>query len=94
MNNKEQKVETSTEAAIVGNTVLAAGFKSFNEKMRFAKILSIATIYQQDPEWENAVKMAVKMNCNQEARRLKFPDGWQSCGSYSALKEWFMTACR
>ena len=24
MNNKEQKVETSTEAAIVGNTVLAA----------------------------------------------------------------------
>jgi len=26
MNNKEQKVETSTEAAIVGNTVLAAVF--------------------------------------------------------------------
>jgi len=25
MNNKEQKVETSTEAAIVGNTVLPAG---------------------------------------------------------------------
>ena len=26
MNNKKQKVETSTEAAIVGNTVLADGF--------------------------------------------------------------------
>jgi hypothetical protein len=26
MNNKEQKVETSTEAAIVGNTVLADGW--------------------------------------------------------------------
>lgn len=31
MNNKEQKVETSTEAAIVGNTVLPAVFSSIEE---------------------------------------------------------------
>ena len=31
MNNIEQKVETSTEATIVGNTVLAAGWISVNE---------------------------------------------------------------
>jgi len=43
MNNKEQKVETSTEAAIVGNTLLAAAVKSdwdlrkFFEQMRVDK---------------------------------------------------------
>jgi hypothetical protein len=31
MNNTEQKVETSTEAAIVGNTVLPAVFSSIEE---------------------------------------------------------------
>ena len=86
--------DNGTSASLVQNGMLAAGFKNFNEQMRFAKILSIATIYQQDPEWEDAVKITVKMNCNQEARRLKFPDGWQLCGSYSALKEWFISACR
>lgn len=36
MNNKEQKVETSTEAAIVGNTVLAAVRLSMEEILRDA----------------------------------------------------------
>ena len=34
MNNKEQKVETSTEAAIVGNTVLPAVFSSIEEAVK------------------------------------------------------------
>lgn len=94
--NDEQRTAADSipSTSLVQNGMLAAGFKNFNEQMRFAKILSITTIYQQDPEWEDAVKTTVKMNCNQEARRLKFPDGWQSCGTYSALKEWFMSACR
>lgn len=92
--DKRTAVDNITSASLVQNGLLAAGFKNFNEQMRFAKILSIATIYQQDPEWEDAIKITVKMNCNQEARRLKFPDGWQLCGSYPALKEWFMSACR
>ncbi len=33
MNNKEQKVETSTKAAIVGNTALAAGWISVDDKL-------------------------------------------------------------
>ena len=33
MNNKEQKVETSTEAAIVGNTLLAAVLSYVKEKI-------------------------------------------------------------
>lgn len=43
MNNKEQKVETSTEAAIVGNTVLAAGVVSeiadqYEEQVRLEQL--------------------------------------------------------
>lgn len=34
MNNTEQKVETSTEAAIVGNTVLPAVFSSIEEAVK------------------------------------------------------------
>ena len=36
MNNKEQKVETSTEAAIVGNTVLPAVRLSMEEILKDA----------------------------------------------------------
>ena len=38
MNNKEQKVETSTEAAIVGNTVLPAVFSS-DEMIAFGNFI-------------------------------------------------------
>jgi len=41
MNNKEQKVETSTEAAIVGNTVLPA---VTSEMKKFAQEYSLWTI--------------------------------------------------
>ncbi len=34
MNNKEQKTETSTEAAIVGNIVLPAVFSSIEEAVK------------------------------------------------------------
>ena len=34
MNNTEQKVETSTEATIVGNTVLPAVFSSIEEAVK------------------------------------------------------------
>ena len=34
MNNTEQKVETSTEAAIVGNTVLPTVFSSIEEAVK------------------------------------------------------------
>ncbi len=33
MNKEEQRVETSTEAAIVGNTVIAAGWISVRQKL-------------------------------------------------------------
>lgn len=38
MNNKEQKVEPSTEAAIVGNTMLAAGFPSSEQPVAVNKV--------------------------------------------------------
>lgn len=38
MNNKEQKVETSTEAAIDGNTLLAAGFPSSEQPVAVNKV--------------------------------------------------------
>ena len=38
MDNKEQKVETSTEAAIVGNTLLAAGFPSSEQPVAVNKV--------------------------------------------------------
>ena len=88
------QTEIKDKQAIAADMVLAAGFHNFNEQFRFAKILSIATMYQSDPDWEPQVKVAVKMNCNQEARRLKFPDGWQLLSSYEQLKEWFFKACR
>ena len=49
MNNKEQKVETSTESAIVGNTVLASGVVSeiadqYEEQVRLEKL------FQEDKE--------------------------------------------
>lgn len=74
--------------------VLAAGFRSFREQNRFAKLISIATIYQQDPDWEDGVKEAVRVNCQKEADRLKFPYGWQCIGTYEELKRWFFETCR
>ena len=89
-----QETFKNAETKPDGYTLLAAGFRSVREQNRFAKILSIATIYQQDPEWENQLKEAVKVNCQKEADRLKFPFGWQSYGSYESLKSWFFQACR
>lgn len=76
------------------NIVLAAGFRSKIEQRKFAKLLSFATIYQQDPEWENGVYEMTKEFAENEVRKLKIPDGWQSCGSYEILKQWFFQACR
>ena len=39
MKNKEQKVETSTETAIVGNNLLAAGFPSSEQPVSVNKVL-------------------------------------------------------
>lgn len=77
-----------------GKNILASGFSSVREQNRFAKLLSIATIYQQDQDWEEGVKGAVRINCQKEADRLKFPDGWQYIGSYEGLKNWFFQNCR
>lgn len=87
-NNKSQ-----TEA-MPYDAMLAAVFRSKREQMRFAKLISIASTYQQDAEWESGVKEMSKQYCIQEAKRLKFPDGWQGEGSYELLKEWFFQACR
>jgi hypothetical protein len=38
MNNKKQKVETSTEATIVCNTLLAAGFPSSEQPVALNKV--------------------------------------------------------
>lgn len=45
MNNKEQKVETSTEAAIVGNTVLAAVLSKLDEMIEQSE--ESAKIFEQ-----------------------------------------------
>ena len=88
------KLDKSDESASFANNVLAAGFRSVREQNKFAKLISIVTIFQQDPEWEDKVKEAVKINCQKEADRLKFPYGWQSIGSYEGLKRWFFQTCR
>lgn len=90
MKNDNFKHEPPTDV----NNMLAAGFRSVREQNRFAKLISIVTIYQQDSEWEDGVKEAVKNNCQKEADRLKFPHGWQSIGSYEGLKRWFFETCR
>jgi len=47
--NKEQKIETSTETAIVGNTVLAAvrQFESLDEQLRDYIYPKLYTLYKQ-----------------------------------------------
>lgn len=69
------------------NNLVGEGFYSIQEQNRFAKLISIVTLYQQDTD-------AVKANCEKEAKRLKFPYGWQSTGSYEGLKRWFFQNCR
>jgi hypothetical protein len=91
---REQKQQNTTETAVNYDRLLSAGFRSVREQNRFAKLISIVTIFQQDPEWEDGVKKAVKINCQKEADRLKFPYGWQSIGSYEGLKRWFFETCR
>lgn len=47
MNNKEQKVETSTEPAIVGNTVLPAVYPLVNNRRWYAEN---GTVYNSGDE--------------------------------------------
>lgn len=76
------------------NTVLAAGFRSKREQIRFAKLISISSVYACDPDWEPEVVEMTKDYCINEAYRLKFPNGWQNIGTYDDLKEWFFQTCR
>lgn len=72
---------------IKGSNILSYGFRSFREQKRFAKLLAIVTLYQNDPDWECGVKATVRSNCLIEAAKLKLPWGWQSVGTYDELKE-------
>lgn len=57
---------------------------------RFSKLISLATIYMQGTEWDEIIDSKSKEWAEKEARRLKFPDGWQSVGEYKKLKEWYL----
>lgn len=92
MNTQENFKNAETKPD--GYIVLADGFRSKIEQRKFAKLLSFATIYHQDPDWENGVYEMTKDFAENEVRKLKIPDGWQSCGSYEILKQWFFQACR
>jgi len=74
--------------------VLVSGFRSKYEQNKFSKLLSYATIYQQDPEWEQGIYEMTKDFAESQVRKLKIPDGWQGCGSYETLKQWFFENCR
>ena len=91
---KTNKLSSENETANCINTLLAAGFRSKLEQMKFAKLLSYATIYHQDPEWEEGVYMMSKDFAEKEVFKLKIPDGWQAFSTYETLKAWFFQACR
>ncbi|MBS1590271.1 MAG: hypothetical protein JST52_11725 [Bacteroidetes bacterium] len=91
-NQKETPKEHVSEPD--GKPLVIGSFSGFNEQMRFTKLLTIATIYQSDYDWDPEIKTMVKMHCNQEASRLGFPKGWQSVGYYEGLKSWFLENCR
>jgi len=57
-------------------------------------LIVISSVYQANPEWEYQVDEMTKEYCEEEAKRLSFPDGWKNCGSYEELKQWFFLACR
>lgn len=68
--------------------------QSLFEKQRFARILAIVTLYQQNPDWEDEIATLVRENCIAGATASGFPDGWQSIGSYADLKQWYFQNCR
>lgn len=76
------------------NNKLSPDFRSHREQSRFVKLVSIATIFQMDPDWDEGVVEETRINCQKEADRLKFPHGWQACGSYEGLKQWFFQTYR
>ena len=90
MQTDSKKHENPTDA----NNVLSAGFISFREQKRFSKLISFATIYFQDPEWESGVYEMTKEFCRNEVKKLGIPDGWQMNASYESLKLWFFQNCR
>lgn len=88
------KDELLPSAPIANNALLAAGFRLAREQKRFAKLLTYALIYQQGGDWDEQVITCTRDYCESETKRLGFPDGWQSCGSYEDLKRWFFENCR
>lgn len=88
------KDELLPSAPIANNKMLADGFRSVREQKRFAKLLTYALIYQQGGDWDEQVSACTRNYCENEAKRLGFSDGWQSCGSYEDLKQWFFETCR
>jgi len=68
-------------------------FKNIKQEKRFAKLISIATIYFQDPEWESNIITYSKEYAINEAKRLKFNDEWLKFSTYEDLKKWFLDNC-
>lgn len=73
---------------------LVAVFRSKYEQKNFARFLVLATIYFQDPEWEEGVYAASKEYVEDEMERIGIPDGWKAYSTYESLKEWFIKNCR
>jgi len=81
-------------ANIADDRVLASGFRSKREQKKFAKLIVLSSAYQANPDWESQVDDMTKDYCEEEAKRLGFPDGWKNIGTYDELKRWFFQACR
>jgi len=64
-----------------------------SQKRKFAKLLSLSTIYFADPEWDEDIYEFSKEYVTKEILKMGIPDGWQLSSSYQGLKQWFLDNC-
>jgi len=79
MNNKEHKVETSTEAAIVGNTVLAAVFLRELADLMKKHNATIELERVWDDEYSSHAELSFKVN------EMYLDDLFSASGTFNSI---------
>jgi len=64
--------------------------KPIINRKKFAKLITYAHVYQLDTEWEEDISKYSREYAETQVRKMGIPDGWQSCGNYDSLKDWFL----
>ena len=63
------------------------------QKRKFAKLISLSTIYFADPEWDNDIYEFSKKYAYNEISKMKIPNGWHLISGYQELKQLFLDNC-